>query len=59
MEVDVCEDFAQPELARALDRWFAVRGIADAVFAVDQDDEGFFAIINDEAYAQDWGQPLL
>lgn len=59
VELDLSEDFAQPELDRALAKWFAVRGIADAVFAIDQDDEGFYAIINDEAYASEWGQPLL
>lgn len=47
------------ELADAIRRWFAAIGIADALYAIEVDDNGYFAIINDEAYHQDWGVPLL
>jgi len=47
------------ELLTTLQTWFAQHGIAEAVYATDIDDNGFFAIINDEAYLEDWGEPLL
>jgi hypothetical protein len=46
-------------LLESLQRWFAMRGIADAVFDIDADDNGYFAIINDEAYAEAWGRAVL
>jgi len=39
--------------------YFAARGISDAVYDVNVDDDGWFAVINDEAYGQRWGTPLL
>ncbi len=47
------------ELLQALRTWFAHRGIPDAVYDIGVDDNGFFAIINDEAYQHDWGEPVL
>ena len=46
-------------LRDALNVYFASRGINDAVYAIDVDDSGFFAIINDEVYDVPWGEPLL
>lgn len=50
---------SEEEMLYALRRWFAMRGIADAVYGVDADDDGLFAIVNDEAYQGEWGTPLL
>ena len=47
------------ELREALRFWFASRGIADAIYDIEVDDNGYFAIVNDEAYAHKWGKPLL
>lgn len=49
------EDF---EIHEALVRWFNEKGIEEAVFAVEVDDDGFFAVINDEAFEEDWGQSV-
>jgi hypothetical protein len=48
----------QRELHEALDRWFREHGIADAVFAVEVDDDGYFAVVNDEVFEQHWGRPI-
>ena len=32
---------------------------ANAVYDVSTDDNGFFVIVNDEAYRQEWGEALL
>lgn len=51
---------AEPEDVRqALTLYFATRGISDAIYDVSFDDNGLFAVINDEAYEQRWGTPLL
>lgn len=46
-------------LLAALRGWFSSHGIEDAVYDVSVDDDGYFAIINDEAYGQTWGTPVL
>lgn len=43
----------------ALTLYFAVRGISDAVYAVDFDNDGPFAIVNDEVYEHAWGTPVF
>lgn len=48
----------QAQLHRLLNHWFVQRGIEEAVYAIELDDRGYFAIINDEAYRQPWGTPL-
>ena len=48
----------QAQLHRLLNHWFVQRGIEEAVFAIELDDKGYLAIINDEAYHQPWGTPL-
>ncbi|MBK9120958.1 MAG: hypothetical protein IPM18_15365 [Phycisphaerales bacterium] len=51
---------ADVEVVReALTLFFAVRGISEAVYAVDFDHDGPYAIINDEAYEHAWGTPLF
>lgn len=58
VEVDVHDDADEQQLFNALARWFAVRGVADAVYDVRFDDEGALAVINDEVFAEDWGMQL-
>ncbi len=48
----------EAQLHRLLNHWFVQRGIEEAVFAIELDDKGYLAIINDEAYRQPWGTPL-
>lgn len=50
------EDGALLEVLRL---WFTLHGLPQAVYDIDVDDDGYFAIINDEAYAREWGAPLL
>jgi hypothetical protein len=52
-------DLDEETLLDALRLWFAERGIADAVYAIEVDDNGPLAIVNDEAFCQGWGEPLL
>ena len=59
IDLDLFDAADEQELLTALRTWFAQRGIADAVYDVSNDDKGFFAIINDEAYREDWGEALL
>jgi hypothetical protein len=49
----------EQEILHAARTWFAQRGIADAVYDVAVDNDGFFVVINDEAYHQDWGEALF
>ncbi len=57
LDLPACDDaFA---LRDALDFFFSSHGISDAVYAVEVDDDGYFAVINDEAYEHAWGRPLL
>jgi len=59
IDIDVPDDVDERELLDAVRFWFASRGIADAIYDLDTDDNGYFVIVNDEAYANDWGTPLL
>jgi hypothetical protein len=59
VDLDLPEDLEDDALLEALRLWFALRGLQQAVYDIDVDDNGYFAIINDEAYAQQWGAPLL
>ena len=58
VDLELPAGFDDAHLHRVLNRWFAQRGIEQAVFAIDVDDDGYFAVINDEAYQQPWGIPL-
>ncbi len=59
IDLDVSRDAEEQELLEAVQFYFAARGISDAVYDVNVDDDGWFAVINDEAYGQRWGTPLL
>lgn len=59
IDLDRLEDAGEQQLHEALERWFAQRGIANAVYDIQVDDDGYFAVINDEAYAEAWGTPLI
>ncbi len=49
----------EEELKEAVFFYFASLGLDDALYAIEVDDNGFFAVINDEAYDRPWGRPLL
>jgi hypothetical protein len=59
IDLDLLDLADEQELLAAARIWFAQRGLADAVYDVTVDDDGFFVIINDEAYRQNWGEALL
>jgi hypothetical protein len=59
VDLEVLDAADERQLLEALRLWFAHRGIPDAVYDIAVDDNGFFAIINDEAYARNWGEPVL
>ncbi len=59
VDLDVPRDADERQLHEALRFFFMTRGISDAIYDVDVDDDGYFAVINDEAYDWDWGAPLL
>jgi len=59
VDLEMLGEHDELEIRRVLTHWFVQRGVADAVYAIDADDNGFFAIINDEAFASTWGDPLL
>jgi len=59
VELDLPHDADEQELQEALSFWFSSRGIADAVYDIQLDDNGYFAVVNDEAYRQPWGTPVL
>ncbi len=53
------EEAEERELYEALHYWFMSRGIADAVYGLEYDDNGYFAIINDEAFDSRWGKSIF
>lgn len=59
VDLDLGADPDGDEVRAALEVWFAQRGIADAVYHIDTDHDGFFAVINDETYDREWGTALL
>jgi hypothetical protein len=59
VDLEVPDDLDDEALLDALRFWFALRGLPEAVYDIDVDDNGHFAIINDDAYSQNWGTPLL
>lgn len=59
IDVELNDVHDELEIGAVVTRWFATRGIADALYDVAVDDSGFFAIVNDEVYDQQWGEPLL
>ena len=59
VDLDLPHDAEEQELYQALLYWFSSRGITNAVYDMQADDDGYFAIINDEVYHVPWGKPLL
>jgi hypothetical protein len=59
VDLDLPHDADELALRQALTFYFAVRGISDAIYDLDTDDSGYFAVVNDDIYAQAWGTPLL
>lgn len=59
VDLDLPDQWDDDDLRGTLDAWFRMRGIAGAIYDVDADDNGFFAIVNDEAYHVRWGEPVL
>ena len=59
IDLDLADSADEHELAEAVGKWFNERGIADAVYDITLDDDGFFTVVNDEAYAAEWGTPLI
>ncbi len=59
VELDLGDDPDPSDVQLALETWFAQRGIFDAVYDVQTEDSGYFAVVNDETYDQAWGTPLL
>ncbi len=59
VDIDLTDPDDEAEMLRMLRTWFDSIGVSDAVYDIAVDDDGFFAIVNDEAYHQDWGAPLL
>lgn len=59
VELELRHEADERDLLAALTQWFHVRGVHDAIYDLQTDDDGFFAIVNDEAYEHDWGTPLL
>ncbi|MGE0482354.1 MAG: hypothetical protein AB7Q17_17995 [Phycisphaerae bacterium] len=59
VDLDLPEGAEPHEVHEALDRFFTQRGIAEAVYDIEADDNGFFAVVNDEIYGEEWGKPLF
>ncbi|MBK8913916.1 MAG: hypothetical protein IPM64_04805 [Phycisphaerales bacterium] len=59
VQLDLRNDSDESLLRHELLAWFEGMGIADAIFDVGVDADGPFAVVNDDAYASDWGDPLL
>ena len=59
VDLELYDAADENEMRSALELWFAQRGIGDAVFDIAVDDDGFFAVINDEAYFDSWGEVIF
>ena len=59
IDLDLDADVDERGLLAALRTWFAQRHLPEAVFDVGVDEDGYFAVINDETFAEDWGTPLI
>jgi len=59
IDLSLPQDVDERQLRDAVYFYFAARGISDAVYDIDSDEQGYFAVINDEAYDFKWGTPLL
>ncbi len=59
IDLDLPRDVEEDQLRQALCFYFASRGIADALYDIQVDDNGYFAVINDEAFVLPWGTRML
>ncbi len=59
IELELPRGAEEDEIRFALDEWFVLQGIDQAVYDIEVDDDGFFAVVNDEAFAQPWGTRLF
>ena len=59
IDIDLPSEAGPEELFEVLRYYFACRGIADAVYDIQVDDNGYFAVVNDEAFGQPWGARML
>lgn len=59
VQLDLRGDSDESLLKEELQAWFESLGIDDAIFDVGVDADGPFAVVNDDAYSSDWGDPLL
>lgn len=58
IDLEIMPDADDRSLYLAVETFFAQRGIAEAIYDIDYDDDGPLAIINDEAYLNRWGEML-
>lgn len=59
VDLDLPEGWDEHNLQTVLTRWFAERSVADAVYDIEVDDDGFFAVVNDEAFHEQWGEEIF
>ncbi|MGE3181182.1 MAG: hypothetical protein AB7N71_06085 [Phycisphaerae bacterium] len=59
ISVGVDDNFDEPMLYNAVVRFFHSHGYEEAVFDFDMDEDGYFAIVNDEVFEGDWGTILI
>lgn len=59
VDLDLPENWDETDLQVVLSNWFGARGVGDAIYAIEVDPDGFFAVINDEAFEQAWGEALM
>jgi len=59
VDLDIRDTHDEDELRLAVQVFFSAIGVVDALYDIDVDDDGYFAIINDDAYREDWGDSLL
>jgi hypothetical protein len=59
IEVDLPEGWDDRDLQVILDGWFRQHGASEAVYSVEVDNDGYFAIINDDAFERTWGEEIV
>lgn len=59
IDLDVSPESQMRDIWQRVNVYFAARRIHDAVYDVGVDNDGYYAVINDEAFGQDWGKPVL
>lgn len=59
IELGIAPGCQEMDVRDALAAWFGDRGLDEVVYDVTLDDDGYCAVINDEAYYKEWGVPLL